>query len=176
MPDSPIPDSETLANLWDTANRAQDQILSSISALDAKAGTLVDFTAVVTGLYLVAGFGIRDISGASCAVYRNVAFLSLFFGVLTGLLAMLIAMFAWRTGKMAIFELPKFVEETERESVDYVRAFGIGQLVHQFKRNTQFYDTQKKRVRLAIVVLGITVANVGVFIAAAALAVTVVCG
>ena len=89
---------------------------------------------------------------------------------------MLIAMFAWRTGKMAIFELPKFVEKTEGESVDYVRAFGIGQLVHQFERNTQFYDTQKKRVRLAIVVLGITVANVGVFIAAAALAVTTVCG
>jgi len=157
------------------ANRAQDQIVGAISDLDAKAGSLVDFTAVVTGLYLVAGIGIRDLGGASCVAYRNLSFVSLFLGVATGLTAMILAMLSWRKGKLAIFELPAFVRKTELEDADHVRAFAIGQLMHQFAKNVEYYDRQKKWVRGAMTVLGVTVANVGIFIGAAALAVTTVC-
>ncbi len=171
----PSPQPETLAALWEIANRAQDQIVSAISDMDNKAGSLVNFTAVVTGLYLVAGIGIRDLWASTCIVYRNAAFASLFFGVVTGLLAMLVAMASWRKGKMAIFELSALVKKTELESVDYVRAFAIGQLVHQFGSNVEYYDRQKKWVRGAMTILAIMVANVGVFIVAAALALTAVC-
>ena len=176
MAGSTTPDSETLSNLWEIANRAQDQVLSAISDMDTKAGSLVDFTAVVTGLYLVAGFGIRDIGLATCAAYRNAAFASLFVGIAAGLLAMLVAMIAWRTGKMAIFELGTLVKKTEVETADYVRAFVVSQLVHQFNRNLRYYDIQKRRVRAAMAVLVVAVANVGIFIAAATLAITTVCG
>ena len=89
---------------------------------------------------------------------------------------MLVAMIAWRTGKMAIFELGTLVKKTEVETADYVRAFVVSQLVHQFNRNLRYYDIQKRRVRAAMAVLVVAVANVGIFIAAATLARTTVCG
>lgn len=167
--------SQTLELLWETANRSQDQVLQAISDLDTKAGSLIDFSALVTGLYVLAGIGIPDLLSTTGGVCRYLAIVSLGLGFGTGLTALLIAMTAWRMGIWAIFNLPPLLEKLESESPDSVRAFVISQLKHHYARNVANYNKQKKRVNLGIKVLGVSVANVGLFITLAALTIAAVC-
>lgn len=146
--------------LYEQARRSHEIVIQSIDSLDAKAGSVVNVAAILSGLILASGIlAFRELWDpeleSAAWLYPFGVFLAT--GIGASLAALLFGTLAWRRARIVIIDPRILTERYETRTEPELRRFLIVQLGEEFARMMEFRERTLEWLRMAFLALGISV-------------------